>query len=50
MGYPIFDLDNFFTDINLYLRKLEEVIIYTLKSYKFNRIHNKGGDWCMGQR
>ena len=33
MGYPIIDLDNFFTDINLYLRKLEEVIINTLKSY-----------------
>ena len=33
MAYPIFDLDNFFTDINLYLRKLEEVIIHTLQSY-----------------
>ena len=31
MGYPIIDLDNFFTDINLYLRKLEEVIINTLE-------------------
>ena len=36
MGYPIIDLDNFFTDINLYLRKLEEIIINTLNSYEVN--------------
>ena len=34
MAYPIFDLDNFFTDINLYLRNLEEVIIYSLVAIK----------------
>ena len=47
MGYPIFDLDNFFTDINLYLRKLEEVIIYTLKSYDITgfTIKNETGVW-----
>ena len=47
MGYPIFDLDNFFTDINLYLRKLEEVIINTLKSYSLNGFTIKGetGVW-----
>ena len=47
MGYPIFDLDNFFTDINLYLRKLEEVIIYTLKSYDIIgfTIKNETGVW-----
>ena len=33
VGYPILDLDNFFTDIHKYLRFLEEVIILTLAEY-----------------
>jgi lipoyl(octanoyl) transferase len=33
VGYPILDLDNFFTDIHLYLRKLEEAVILTLAHY-----------------
>ena len=33
VGYPILDLDNFFTDIHLYLRTLEEAIILTLSDY-----------------
>jgi lipoyl(octanoyl) transferase len=33
VGYPILDLDNFFTDIHLYLRTLEEAVILTLKHY-----------------
>lgn len=33
VGYPILDLDNFFTDIHLYLRTLEEAVIRTLKDY-----------------
>ena len=33
VGYPILDLDNFFTDIHKYLRFLEEAIILTLKEY-----------------
>ena len=33
VGYPILDLDNFFTDIHKYLRLLEEVIILTLSEY-----------------
>ena len=33
VGYPILDLDNFFTDIHLYLRTLEEAIIFTLQEY-----------------
>ncbi|GAB4138489.1 MAG: lipoyl(octanoyl) transferase LipB [Bacteroidia bacterium] len=33
VGYPILDLDNFFTDIHRYLRTLEEVIILTLAEY-----------------
>ena len=31
--YPIFDLDNFFTDIHKYLRFLEDVVILVLKKY-----------------
>jgi len=47
MVYPILDLDNFFTDINLYLRKLEDVVIYTLKSYDLKGYTIKGetGVW-----
>jgi len=33
VGYPILDLDNFFTDIHLYLRTLEEAVILTLAAY-----------------
>lgn len=33
VGYPILDLDNFFTDIHLYLRTLEEAVIRTLAEY-----------------
>ena len=33
VGYPILDLDNFFTDIHKYLRFLEEMIILTLEEY-----------------
>ncbi|MBK1441375.1 lipoyl(octanoyl) transferase LipB [Parapedobacter sp. ISTM3] len=33
VGYPILDLDNFFTDIHRYLRTLEEAVIRTLADY-----------------
>lgn len=33
VGYPILDLENFFTDIHKYLRLLEEAIILTLAEY-----------------
>jgi lipoyl(octanoyl) transferase len=33
VGYPILDLENFFTDIHKYLRLLEEMIILTLAEY-----------------
>lgn len=33
VGYPILDLDNFFTDIHRYLRTLEQAVILTLASY-----------------
>jgi lipoyl(octanoyl) transferase len=33
VGYPILDLDNFFTDIHKYLRLLEEMVILMLAEY-----------------
>jgi lipoyl(octanoyl) transferase len=33
VGYPILDLEKFYTDIGRYLRELEEVIILTLAEY-----------------
>jgi lipoyl(octanoyl) transferase len=33
VGYPILDLEKFYTDIGRYLRELEEVIILTLSEY-----------------
>jgi len=47
VGYPILDLDNFFSDINRYLRLLEEVIILTLNDYGVLGERSKGetGVW-----
>ena len=47
VGYPILDLDNFFTDIHKYLRFLEEVIIQTLADYglKAERSEGETGVW-----
>jgi len=47
VGYPILDLDNFFTDIHKYLRLLEEVIILTLAEYgiKSERSPGETGVW-----
>ncbi len=47
VGYPIFDLDHFFTDIHKYLRYLEEAIILTLKDYQIEsgRIAGLTGVW-----
>lgn len=33
VGYPILDLDNFFTDIHRYMRTIEEAVILTLADY-----------------
>lgn len=45
--YPIFDLDNFFTDIHKYLRFLEEAVIETLKEYGLQGMRSPGetGVW-----
>ena len=47
VGYPILDLDNFFTDIHKYLGLLEEMIILTLSEYGLKAERSKGetGVW-----
>jgi lipoyl(octanoyl) transferase len=47
VGYPIFDLECFYTDIGRYLRELEEVIILTLADYGIKGHRSKGetGVW-----
>jgi len=47
VGYPIIDLDNFFTDIHKYLRFLEEMVILTLSEYSLKAERSKGetGVW-----
>ena len=47
VGYPILDLENFFTDIHKYLRFLEEIIIKTLAEYGIKGERSKGetGVW-----
>lgn len=47
VGYPIFDLDKFSTDLGWYLRSLEEVIIKTLAYYGLQGMRSKGetGVW-----
>ncbi|TXC85351.1 lipoyl(octanoyl) transferase LipB [Luteibaculum oceani] len=47
VGYPILDLDQFFTDIHRYLRTIEEAVILTLAEYgiKGGRIDKYTGVW-----
>lgn len=47
VAYPILDLDNFFTDIHLYLRTLEEAVILTMAEYglKGERYPGYTGVW-----
>lgn len=47
VGYPIIDLENFFTDIHKYLRLLEEMVILTLAEYGVKAERSKGetGVW-----
>lgn len=47
VGYPILDLENFFTDIHKYLRLLEEMVIRTLAEYGLKGERSKGetGVW-----
>jgi len=47
VGYPIIDLENFFSDIHKYLRFLEEMVIRTLDEYGLKAERSKGetGVW-----
>jgi len=47
VGYPILDLDNFFTDIHKYLRFLEEAVILTMAEYGLQGMRSSGetGVW-----
>ena len=47
VGYPILDLENYFTDIHKYLRLLEEMVILTLAEYGLKAVRSKGetGVW-----
>ncbi len=47
VGYPILDLENFFTDIHKYMRLLEEAVIQTLADYDIDagRIPGLTGVW-----
>jgi lipoyl(octanoyl) transferase len=47
VGYPILDLENFYTDIGRYLRELEQVIILTLAEYGIDGQRSSGetGVW-----
>jgi lipoyl(octanoyl) transferase len=50
VAYPIFDLDQFFTDIHKYMRYLEEAVILTLNEYgiKAGRVEGLTGVWIEG--
>ena len=52
VGYPILDLENFFTDIHKYLRFLEESVILTLKEYgiESGRVDGMTGVWIDGDK
>lgn len=47
VGYPVLDLENFYTDIHRYMRDLEEVIILTLAEYGLHGERSPGetGVW-----
>lgn len=46
VGYPILDLERFYTDIGKYLRNLEEVIIQVLKTYGIQGDRSQGETGC----
>jgi lipoyl(octanoyl) transferase len=50
--YPVFDLDNFFTDIHRYLRCLEDVVFRVLDNYNLSglRIDGSTGVWLRDGR
>jgi lipoyl(octanoyl) transferase len=50
--YPVLDLENFFTDIHLYLRQLEEAVILTLSRFGITAERYEGftGVWIDGDK
>ncbi len=52
VGYPILDLDCFFTDIHRYVRYIEEAVIRTLTEYniKGQRIEGMSGVWLKADK
>lgn len=50
VGYPLLDLDDFFTDIGRYIRYLEEMVIRTLAEYNLEsgRVAGQSGVWLDG--
>ncbi len=52
VGYPIFDLEYFFTDLHKYLRALEEAVITTLRHYGIaaGRVEGLTGVWIDGDK
>jgi lipoyl(octanoyl) transferase len=50
VAYPLFDLDQFFTDIHKYMRYLEEAVILTLKEFgiESGRVDGLTGVWIEG--
>jgi lipoyl(octanoyl) transferase len=50
VGYPIFDLEGFFTDVHRYVRTLEEAVILMLAGYGIDAIRVDGytGVWIPG--
>ena len=49
--YPVFDLDNFFTDIHKYLRCLEDVVFKVLREYGLDgvRVEGSTGVWLKNE-
>ena len=47
VGYPVIDLENFFTDIHKYMRLMEESVILTLKEFgiEAGRVSGLAGVW-----
>lgn len=52
VGYPILDLDRFYTDIHRYLRDLEDVVIRTCSTFgiEAGRFDGKTGVWITSQK
>lgn len=52
VAYPVFDLDQFFTDVHRYVRFLEEAVIRTLAEYEVigHRMEGYTGVWIQDEK